>query len=955
MISSDRQTAGITTRLIVRYVRSRSGDEAVGQMLRIAGESRPAAALEDESVWSTYDQKIRLFEAAAAVLGDPHVARHVGEAVLDERVGTAVKVLLRATGSPAQVLRNIARAAPKFSTVCTMSAPHVDHGHATVTYRLHDGFTPSRWDCDYNIGLISQVNVLFGHPPARVTHDRCQVRGATECVYEVSLPSRKRRLRLPRSRVAHLTDQLQTLSERAESLQTTIADLASPDAVDVVLSRIAARASEAVRAQAYLLVLAGLGRTTRTLHHDGLTDEQAHTLANRICDAEPGTIDHAMLVVDVASSRRSYGKLAALYPHGGAFFPEERRLLAAFARHAAVALDAAVALEDARRRGEAAEALFEMSRSLSSVTTESEVAQRLAEAAPRITSAQRCVVAYWNAAEQTLDFAAAYGFDATSEAQLRALRVSLDDTPELKRMLETHEPQMHVPGRTTDPFIEGILEALGSTGVVAVPILVRDEFAGIISIDGMSERARDHERFTQDLRSLADQGAIALENVRLVSRLKKQAYRDSQTGLPNAALFRDRLQVALAHAERSGESLAVLFLDLDRFKNVNDNLGHSVGDELLTFVGRRLVSSVRAGDTVCRMGGDEFTLLLPNVGGPDDAMAVAQKILDGFRTPFALGLHEVFISPSVGIAMYPQDGIDVDELLKNADMAMYRAKDQGRNTYQLFSRAMNDEAFERFALESNLHRAIERGELDVHYQPQIELSTRRVAGAEALVRWTNPKLGLLVAASFLPIAEESGLIVQIDEWVLRKVCAQGRAWLDRGFAPLRLSVNLSPRMLQSRSLEDVVLGALHDTGFPPELLQIEMPESITTLDPDHVAPRLWTLARGGVHFAIDDFGAGYTFLSHLRSLPIESLKLDKTLVQTVAGSEQDASVVRAVIALAHSLKIRAIAEGAETQEQREFLERFQCDELQGYIVSPAIPAKEFEAMLSRDRSHAASG
>lgn len=949
MSPPSRHTAGVTTRLILQYVRAKAGEDGVRRMLQRAGESRPPPVLDDERTWSTYDQKINLLEAAAAVLDDPLVARHVGESVLDHQVGSAVKLLLRAMGSPGQVLRNIARTAPKFSTVCTMTAPAVERTRAVVTYELHEGFTPHRMDCDLNIGFMSQVSVLFGLPPARIAHDECQVLGADRCVYEVSWIARRRMpWRRRAAKVAYLSDQLQTLSERTESLQTTIADLASPDDVDAVLARIAARAGEAVRAQAYVLAVRDFAGAPLVVHHDGLTDGYAQTLAAEISGETSGEGDDSRLVVDVASGNRYYGRLAALYPNGGAFFPEERRLLAAYARHAAVALDAATALEQARARGETAEALFDLARSLAAAADENEVAARLAEAAPRIVGASRCVVGLWDPAGGAIIARAVHGFSEEHASIIRSLRVSVSDTPELTRMMTTHMPRFFGPDHA-DPFVRKIMAMLGSSGFFVAPIVMRGEFAGCIGLDNQSAAVESSPVSISRVKALADQAAISFENVRLLKRLTEQAYRDALTGLPNAALFKDRLGVALAHARRSHETVAVMFLDLDRFKNVNDNLGHSTGDKLLTAVADRLLTCTRSEDTVSRMGGDEFTVLLPSLGKPEDVAAVAQKILDAFREPFVAGPHELFVTPSIGIAVYPTDGVEVEDLLKHADIAMYRAKEEGRNTYQMYTRAMNVEAFERFALETNLHKALERREFVLHYQPQIDVETGAITGAEALVRWKHEKLGLVLAGDFLPLAEETGLIVALDEWVLRSACEQGRAWLDDGLRPIRLAVNLSARMLQSPSLPNIVLRVLQGTGFPAELLQIEMPESITMLNPEHVAGRLWMLASAGVHFAIDDFGAGYTFLSHLREFPIESLKLDKSLVRTMTTSEDDAAIVRAVIALAHSLKIAAVAEGAETETQREFLSTFGCDRLQGFLISPAVPPEDFAALL-RDRS-----
>lgn len=957
MEASSRQTGGVTTRLILSYVRARGGEGAVSDVLRLAGEERPATELEDERTWSTYDQKIALFEAAAGVLGDPQIARHVGESVLEQRVGTSLKILLRALGSPGQVLRNIARTAPKFSTVCTMEAPEVGSSHAVVTYRLHEGFTPHRMDCDYNIGLMSQVSVLFGLPAASITHAECQVRGARQCVYRVRWSDRSR---LPwrerRREMAYLKDQLDTLTERTEALQSTIADLVSPDEVDEVLSRIAARAGDAVRAEAYLLAVPATDETGESLHYDGLSEEEARVLAAGLIEGSVDGAAGSRLVADVASARRFYGRIAALYPEEGAFFPEEQRLLAAYARQAAVALDAATALAEAQRRGKTATVLLELARSLAEPATRDEVAERLVRAVPNVVGTDRATVALWDPVSDTLSVRALYGYPEEMEETLRKFAVSPSDTPELQRMLTTLRARNYDLSTTEDRWVRAALENFQSGGVFVVPIARRGEFLGIITVSNDPDRPAPRVTPTLESRmlGLADQAAAALANARLLEqerehaqRLHEQVYHDALTGLPNRLLFKDRLTHALAHAHRNKESLAVLFLDLDRFKNINDTQGHDIGDLILHRVAERLQGCVRENDTVARMAGDEFTLLLPQLRQPEAAARVARKVLDGFRKPFLLGGREFFLTASIGIALYPADGQHADTLLRNADIAMYRAKDQGRNNYQLYKRSMSARAEEQFALESSLHRALERQELTLHYQPQVDLYTDRIVGAEALVRWRHPDRGLVPAADFIPLAEESGLILPLDDWVLHTACAQARAWRETDLPPIRVAVNLSTRLFQYERLVEVVKGALEASGLDPRLLELEMPESIAAHNIDPIVPRLRELTAIGVKFAMDDFGAGYSFLSYLKRFPIDRLKLDESLLREIIVSSDDATIVDAVIAMAHSLKLTVIAEGVETREQLAFLHEHRCDQVQGQLFGLPVPAEEFESLLRR--------
>jgi diguanylate cyclase (GGDEF)-like protein len=428
------------------------------------------------------------------------------------------------------------------------------------------------------------------------------------------------------------------------------------------------------------------------------------------------------------------------------------------------------------------------------------------------------------------------------------------------------------------------------------------------------------------------------------AKLEHRAHHDELTGLANRTLFSGRAAVAIAHARRTDGHGAVLFLDLDRFKNVNDSLGHAVGNLLLQAVAKRLRGATRAEDTVARLGGDEFVVLLPELDDPEHAATVATKILEAFNDPFTVNGHRVFASPSIGIAMFPADGHDPDALLKNADTAMYRAKDRGRRTYCTYEPSMNDHAHERLALEARLHGAIERDELRLHYQPKIHLPTGRVTGMEALLRWEHPELGLLPPASFISLAEESGLIVPIGEWALHEACRQNREWSEAGFDPLVVAVNLSPRQFQQQGIDDVIARVLRSTGLDPSQLELEVTESLAMHEPADVTSTLGDLRAMGVQCSIDDFGTGYSGLSQLTQLPIDKLKIDKSFVATI-DSDREAPIVVAVVALAHGLGLEVVAEGVETAAQLERLRELGCDEMQGYLFSRPVSAEHFEQLL----------
>lgn len=425
------------------------------------------------------------------------------------------------------------------------------------------------------------------------------------------------------------------------------------------------------------------------------------------------------------------------------------------------------------------------------------------------------------------------------------------------------------------------------------------------------------------------------------------AYRDALTGLPNRQLFLDRLGLAVAQARRSRESLAVLFLDLDRFRVVGDSLGHATGNALLRQVGERLQSTLRQGDTVARVGGDEFAVLVREVAQAEDAVRVARKLLDGLRAPFALNGRELFLTASLGASFYPNDGEVPEALLKNADTAMYRAKAEGRDTYRLYAASMNDRALEQLALESALRKALGQGEFVVHYQPLVDLRSGRVEGAEALVRWQHPDLGLLGADQFIALAESSGIILSIDAWVMRTACARAREWRALYDPGMKVEVNLSARQFQQPDLVSEVTRCLEETGLPPQSLEIEITERTAMRDVALSVETLRALRGLGVRISLDDFGTGYSSLSYLKTLPVDTVKLDQSFVRDVATDPGDAAIATAVIAMAHSLDLRVVAEGVETHDQLDFLRRQGCDAMQGHLFSGPMPAERLEAVLSR--------
>ena len=435
------------------------------------------------------------------------------------------------------------------------------------------------------------------------------------------------------------------------------------------------------------------------------------------------------------------------------------------------------------------------------------------------------------------------------------------------------------------------------------------------------------------------------ETRQLTEQMAYQATHDALTHLPNRNLLRDRLQHAIVRAQRTGQSLALLFVDLDHFKKVNDSLGHTAGDRLLQAVTARLLSCGRKEDTIARLGGDEFIFLLEDVRQEDRVAAFARKIVKTLAAPFQVENHECFVTASIGISLFPKDGEDAETLLKNADTAMYRSKDNGRDNIQFYAHDMHIRVLERLTMEQDLRHALERQELELHYQPQMDLRQSRIVGVEALLRWRHPQRGLISPLDFIPLAEETGLIETIGEWVLQTACQQAKAWQREGLPALRMAVNLSPRQFLRPGMVNRVGRILQETDLAPQHLDLEITESLLMKDVEGSIVTMHALKAIGVRLSIDDFGTGYSSLNYLKQFPIDQLKIDKSFLHEIVTSQDDAAITLAIIAMAHSMRLTVIAEGVENETQQRFLRANQCDEIQGYHLSRPVPPQEIPALL----------
>ncbi len=511
-------------------------------------------------------------------------------------------------------------------------------------------------------------------------------------------------------------------------------------------------------------------------------------------------------------------------------------------------------------------------------------------------------------------------------------------------------PRILSSGLMDEDFYKQMWSTINSTGKWQGEMVDRRKdgeiFAEWLSISALRDVSGQLTHYVALMTDISERKAAE-------ERMAYLAHHDLLTGLPNRLLFQDRLQQAIAHAERQQTKVALLFMDLDRFKDVNDTLGHQAGDLLLQEATRRIQLCVRSSDTVSRQGGDEFIIMLPDLDDLGDIVLVANKLIDSIAVPYDLNGHIVHVTTSIGVSVYPQDSVDIETLIKNADTAMYQAKEAGRKDYRFFTPEMNRVIAKRVGLENKLRNALRKGELLLHYQPKVNLHSGEIIAAEALVRWQHPESGLIPPGDFIPIAEETGMIVSIGEWVLKEACRQNQEWREMGLREIVMAVNLSPVQFHERNLIRMILAALNHSGMPASALELEVTESAMMRDPEVAITMLKKISQLGISVSIDDFGTGYSSLSYLKKFPIDELKIDQSFVRDLSQDKDDAAIVSAVISMAKSLGLSVIAEGVETIEQLRFLATLECDKMQGYYFSKPLSADEFRKLLESGRKLAA--
>ncbi len=663
---------------LLAHVRAAGGDAAVERVLAEAGEERSAADLRDPTGWSSYRQGLALFSAAARVLADPEVGRKAGMELLRQYAGSEVIALLRSFGSFAEMMRMYPSIQAKQSTVTRSEVIEVGEEHCSIGVTTIDGIVRDPLFCGYTCGVLSQMPVLFGMEPAQVDEPECQTRGDRRCVYLVRWDPRSSFEANVEKELEYLREQVGVLTRRFESLEAVAKELSSAGDVGSVLDTIARHAGVAVRAPRYLLAVRLPGDSVPRVHSVGFADEVARRLAEEVLDTAPDPGDGSRLVVDIASARTYFGRLAAFYPEGYHFLPQERSLLLAYAGHAVAALETVVALDEARERNVTLGALLALGNALAEVGTRQGVAESVVEATPGIVACEEAHVLLWDADDAVLTRAASCLPAARREASLPG---AVRDHPLPDRLV--HETEPFVVTAASERPLRGVLALTGLPTALTAPLVARGELLGALVVGACAENPRWSQVARERLTGVASLASTALDGVKLLDEVRYQAFHDSTTDLPNARLFEDRVSQAIAVARRDGIRHAFLFIDLDRFKVVNDTHGHKVGDELLRAVAQRLTMCVRSTDPVARLGGDEFGVLVQRIERDEDATALAEKIVAAVERPFLVRGLELSVGASVGVAGFPE-GMDTYEgVLSRGDSAMYQAKATGRGRYCL--------------------------------------------------------------------------------------------------------------------------------------------------------------------------------------------------------------------------------------------------------------------------------
>jgi diguanylate cyclase (GGDEF)-like protein len=923
---AEHHISGVYTKMLTAFLVRTVSSDHIDELLAGAGETRSLEELGDAGSWSSYDQFRRLLEERSRL---DATSLHEQCGLLSDWLRTwELSRAAQTLDSPGTLLASGSAVNP-LVPIRRYEKTEVASNEWTIREWFEDGYAPYPQFCDFAAVQYALIPVVFNLPIGEVIEEACQCRGDAACLFRLRWQDDDTDAR----KAEHYRLRAELFETQLEQIQDMIADLASNERYeDVLQSFVASSLRTAVGAGGALLALEPRAGRPRKVYCEGLSESAADSMAEQLLAGSGGNGN--VVAVDVSSACRHYGVLA-VDEGGGVFSSLSEATLESYARLAAAALDTADALDEARHQANTAQALLELAMSLTEIVSTQDMASKVAAAVPDIIDCDRAAV--------FLDRVDELGAGTGGLRLAGSIGYSDEDVARISsRSFSEPPPDSVVTGR----IVQIPLSESGSVASVSAPIVVAGETIGAI-VAGVTEnpdRLTATPWLAERLNGLAAQASTAISNARLVDQIRFQALHDPLTGLPNRALILDRTEQMLARARRDDVQVAALFIDLDGFKDVNDALGHAVGDQLLRVVSERLVLTMRESDSIGRLGGDEFVVLVDGSSMDVGPELVAERLIGVLRSPFDLpdaSVGPLTLTASVGIAT----GIraSATELLRDADIALYEAKAAGKDCFVAFEPEMHTAVQDHHLLEMDLREALPGGQFSLVFQPIFNLSGGRTTGVEALLRWNHPRRGPVPPECFIPILEGSGMMAEVGRWVLDEACRQGARWHERGYQ-LGVSVNVSARQLETDRLIDDVRHALTTSGFAASSLTIEICEK--AIMKTVVAPRLAALKAIGVRIAVDDFGTGFSSLAYLRQFPVDILKIDRSFIASMASSPESGALIRTVVQLGKTLGLETLAEGIEENEQYSQLEREHCDSGQGFLYARPLDVDDVESFLA---------
>ncbi len=928
---AEHHISGVYTKLLMQFVGQTMTSDDIANLLHRAGEIRSIDVLEDAGSWSSYHQFRRLLEERSRM--EPTSLYDQSDLLCEWLRSWELSQVAQTLDSPGSLLAAGSELNP-LVPIRRYDKTEVSSNEWVIREWFEDGYAPYPEFCDFAAVQYAVVPVVFNLPSGEVVEEQCQCRGDATCTFRLRWQDSEGDGQAEGYRIRA------ELSEvRLEQLQGMITELASSERYEDVLQGFVQSAlSTAVGSDGALLALRPRPGSPRTIYSVGLAGPEADSIADSLLAGHE--VPDKVMAVDVVSARRHYGVLA-LNEGGGVFSSLSQSTLKTYAGLAAAALDTADALDEARHQANTAQVLLNLATALSEILSAQEMAAKVAQTVPDVIDCDRAAVFLDSAGSPNtipdkFHLAGSIGYSDEEVASISSL--SFGSAP----------PDWEVE----QGIVYGTYAKSASAASVSAPIVVAGKTIGSIvaSVTSRPERLTVTPRLANRLKGLAAQASTAISKARLVDQIRFQALHDALTGLPNRALILDRTEQMLARARRSDVQVAVLFIDLDGFKEVNDSLGHGVGDQLLTAVTDRLSVTMRGSDSIGRLGGDEFVVLVDGSTMDAGPELVAERLLEVLRAPFELsGLpgSPLTLTASIGIATGARPS--ATELLRDADIALYEAKAAGKDCFVAFEPEMHTAVQDHLLLEMDLRNALAGDQFHLVYQPIFSLATGQTNGVEALLRWGHPDRGLVEPHEFVPVLEDSGMIHEVGKWVLNGACLQGARWRARGFQ-LDVSVNVSARQLETGQLVEDVRAALEMSGYPASSLTLEITETAIMKNVNTVVPRLRALKETGVRIAIDDFGTGYSSLGYLQQFPVDTIKIDRSFISNMADSPESGALIRTLVQLGKTLGLETLAEGIEESDQYSKLEREHCDSGQGYLYARPLDVDEVEAFVTSRRN-----